>query len=101
MADVAGRRLIKVGEVDVVIKEITVADARALLAREGGELDLVRENLFADLSLSDLEVFTNLTLEQMDGMLPTQLREVVDAVTEMNRHFFELVGRLSKAMERR
>ncbi|WP_325437848.1 hypothetical protein [Pseudomonas nitroreducens] len=101
MTDVAGRRLIKVGEVDVVIKEITVADARALLAREGGELDMVRENLFADLSLTDLTVFTSLTLEQMDGMLPTQLREVVDAVTEMNRHFFELVGRLSKAMERR
>lgn len=101
MTDVAGRRLIKVGEVDVVIKEITVADARALLAREGGELDMVRENLFADLSLTDLAVFTSLTLEQMDGMLPTQLREVVDAVTEMNRHFFELVGRLSKAMERR
>lgn len=101
MTDVAGRRLIQIGEVDVVIKEITVADARALLAREGGELDLVRENLFADLSLSDLEVFTNLTLEQMDGMLPTQLREVADAVIEMNRHFFGLVGRLSKAMERR
>lgn len=101
MTDVAGRRLIQIGEVDVVIKEITVADARALLAREGGELDLVRENLFADLSLSDLEVFTSLTLEQMEGMLPTQLREVVDAVIEMNRHFFELVGRLGKAMERR
>lgn len=101
MSEVAGRKLIRLGELDVVIKEITVADARALLARESGELDMVRENLFADLSLSDLTVFTSLTMEQMDGMLPSQLREAVDAVIEMNRHFFELVGRLSKAMEKR
>lgn len=101
MSEAAGRKLIRLGELDVVVKEITVADARALLAREGGELDMVRENLFADLSLSDLTVFTNLTVEQMDGMLPSQLREAVDAVIEMNRHFFELVARLSRAMEKR
>lgn len=101
MSEVAGRKLIRLGGLDVVVKEITVADVRALLARESGELDMVRENLFADLSLNDLMVFTSLTVEQMDGMLPSQLREAVDAVIEMNRHFFELVGRLSKAMERR
>lgn len=100
MSEVAGRRLIRIGDVDVVVKEITVADARALLARDGGEQDIFRDNLFTDVSLRDLEMFTNLTEEQIDGMLPSQLRAAADAVIEMNRHFFDLLGRLSKAMAR-
>lgn len=100
MSEVAGRKLIRVGEMDVVIKEITVADARALLNQESEGADMVGDNLFPDFRLRDLTVFTSLSEEQFESMLPSQLREVVDAAAEMNRHFFDLVGRLNRALAR-
>ncbi|WP_275590875.1 hypothetical protein [Pseudomonas sp. DP-17] len=39
-----------------------------------------------------------MTLQQIDEMTPSQLEELAQACREVNRHFFEMLERLEKAL---
>jgi hypothetical protein len=89
---------VKIGEKEVVCRELTVAGARQLIeASSAGEL--VADALFVDVRLGDLEVMTNLKKEEIEDMLPSDLSAVVDGCKKANPDFFGLLARLSKAQK--
>lgn len=100
MSEAAGRKVIQVGALDVIVKELTVSEVRALLNQDPGDVDLVGDFIFSDVRLRDLTVMTSLTEHQLEDLLPSQIQEVIESCKGMNRHFFELMGRLSKAPAR-
>jgi len=87
--------LIKVGKREVICRELTVAGVRQLIQGQP-TADLVNEVLFEDVRLADLEVLTDLTMADVDGMLPSDLRTIVDACKEANPDFFAMLARLYK-----
>lgn len=84
-----------IGARKVVCSELTVAQVRQLLQQEVSG-DLVDEALFTDIRLPDLPLFTELTAEQIDLMLPSELEEVVAGCKEANPAFFRMLAALSK-----
>lgn len=86
----------RIGELEVVCREMTVGQLRGLIASElAGEV--VGDFLFEDVRLADLQHMTNLTAEQVDALRPSQLREVVEACREANPDFFGMLARLAAA----
>lgn len=88
----------KIGDREVVCRELTVAAVRQLLARTTPG-DLVSAALFEDVALDDLPVLTSLTREEVDAALPSELETVVEGCKEANPHFFAMLGRLTKAQQ--
>lgn len=99
MAEVAGRKVIEIGSVELTVKELSVAEIRALLvsSETEDEIDPLGDFLFPDLRLRDLMEFTTLTKDQVEKMLPSQLDEARQECKAMNRHFFDLGERLAKS----
>ncbi len=80
---------------DVKVRELTVAEIREWLAKaqvsEGdGSPDVVNMLLFKDLSLDELQEFTDVTPEEISGATPSQLEEVKEFCKKVNSHFFVL-----------
>lgn len=94
MSDI-GRVVVKrVGEHEVVCRELTVGQLRGLVAMDtAGEL--VGDFLFAEVRLSDLTRMTNLSTGQIEGLTPSELRVVVEACKEANPDFFAMLARLA------
>ena len=84
-----------IGARKVVCSELTVAQVRQLLQREVLG-DLVDEALFTDVRLPDLPLFTGLTVEEIDQMLPSEIEEIVAGCKEANPAFFRMLAALSK-----
>lgn len=95
MSELGSTTLVKIGEKDVICRELTVAGARALFAsaRSG---DLVTDAFFKDVRLTDIELMTNLSANEIDEMLPSQLHLVVEGCKKANPDFFGFLGRLEK-----
>ncbi|WJN60936.1 hypothetical protein [Pseudomonas sp. SO81] len=83
----------RIGELDVVCRELTVGRLRALVTA-ASEMDVVHDFLFEDLRLCDLPTFTNLTLAQVDALPPSAVRVVIDGCREANADFFEMLARV-------
>lgn len=101
-------RRIQVAGQDVTVRELTVKDHRAWLMDittrakdESLEVDLysVDRDLFEDMPLSDLPRFTDLTPEQIEAMRPSDLRQVIAAVKEVNPDFFSMRGRMQTSAQ--
>ncbi|WP_418338512.1 hypothetical protein [Pseudomonas citronellolis] len=103
MSEVAGRKVITVGGHEFTIKELGVAEIRALLlsSETEDEVDALGDFLFPEIRLRDLMAFTTLTTEQVEKMLPSQLDEVIRECKAMNRHFFDLGARMVRAGQMR
>lgn len=75
----------------VLIRELTLGDLRAWLAECAGRntVDLVDE-VFADqdLLVGDLPAFCDLTALEIEGMAPSEVAPVVQAIREVNERFF-------------
>jgi len=84
----------RVGDVEVVCREMAVGQLRSMIA-SSLEGDLVDDFLFEHVRLQDLVQMTNLTREQIDGFTPSSLRVVVEACKEANPDFFSMAGRLA------
>jgi len=99
MAELCGRKVVEVGGIELTVKELGVAEIRALLlsAETEDDMDALGDLLFPDIRLRDLMLFTSLTVEQVEGMLPSQLEEVIRECKAMNRHFFDLGARMARA----
>lgn len=85
----------RIGELEVVCRELTVGRLRALLAAQP-EFDVVRDMLFEDVRLGDLLVLTNLTIEQIEDLPPSALSIVVAGCREANPDFFGMLARLKR-----
>lgn len=99
---------IEVAGHQVTVRELTVKDHRIWLMDittrakdERLEIDLysVDRDLFDDMPLSDLPRFTDLTPEQIDAMRPSDLRQVIAAVKEVNPDFFAMWGRMRSSAQ--
>ena len=85
----------RIGELEVVCRELSVGRLRALLAAQP-EFDVVRDMLFEDVRLGDLLVLTNLTIEQIEDLPPSALSIVVAGCREANPDFFGMLARLKR-----
>ena len=78
---------------DVIFKELSVAEIRALMSRER-EHDPVGDSLFTDLPLSDLPAFTSLSMDAVEALKPSQIREALKHCKAANPDFFEWLARM-------
>lgn len=96
---------ITVADQKVRVHELTVQGLRDWLLdttnRQLGDLDgafdvySVDRDLFPELRLDDLERFTDLSAEKIDALRPSDLRQVIEAVKEVNPDFFAMRERMS------
>lgn len=84
-----------IGGKDIIFKELTVADVRAMSASTR-VFDLLNESLFDDMSLADIPLFTSLHASDLEAMVPSDIRKVIDVCKERNPHFFKMLARLSQ-----
>ncbi|MGQ7814574.1 hypothetical protein ACUTAH_02670 [Metapseudomonas furukawaii] len=94
MSEAVTIKSISIAGRDVQARELSVSAARKIFANEGG--DIIDDFLFEEVRLSDLEIMTNLTSADLDGMTPSQIAQVIALVKEQNPHFFKFLARLSK-----
>ena len=85
-----------VGGREVLVRELTVGEIRRWLLDldQRGEPDVVGAMLFEDADLDTIERMTNLRQEDMQGLKPSELRELVRACQEVNSHFFSMARRM-------
>lgn len=74
----------------VMVKELTVGEIRAWLAGKVELGDLVDTMLFEELALSDLEVLTDLTAEDIEQLAPSEIEALQPALREVNARFFAM-----------
>lgn len=84
----------KVAGIDVICREMTVAEIRALMTA-GGTASVVDAALLKDAALDDLLAMTNLTAEQISEMRPSELQDVMAGCKEANPDFFNMLARLT------
>ena len=81
-------------EKNVVVREQTVADMRSWLADmnalSAGPVDFITHGLFDSVSLTDITKMTNLTMDDLEVMVPSEIQEVVAVCQELNPDFFTL-----------
>ena len=81
-------KTIKVDQTEISVKELRVQDYLDFLAEVGGAGGLMEE------IEKWLPRGTDLTIEDIKKMAPSELRAVYDAFREVNADFFETAGRL-------
>lgn len=84
---------------DVVCRELTVAEIRALF--EYPPADQVDAFLLPGISLTELAAMTDLPLEDMAALPPSQLEKVLADCREVNSYFFDMQDRLEKLIAAR
>lgn len=86
------------GERNVMVKELTVAEVRAWMEsekRREEKSDLLRDMLIDGVSFADMARMSDLSIEEMEQMLPSELQQLADACAEVNRVFFNLCARVA------
>ncbi|MBF0165873.1 MAG: hypothetical protein HQM01_15435 [Magnetococcales bacterium] len=82
---------------DVTIREPTVAEVRNWLSDleklKSAPIDFITHGLIDDASLTDLVLMTDLSLEDLDILVPSEIRELLAACQELNPDFFTLRSR--------
>lgn len=97
--NITNSKELQLGAVAVTVRELTVLQVRSWLAdtiAPKEQLDVVDQVLFSECSLSDLQRMTSLTLEQINQLRPSELRQVIALCKELNPDFFAFMGRLVK-----
>ncbi|MBF0148383.1 MAG: hypothetical protein HQL85_19695 [Magnetococcales bacterium] len=92
---------VEIGDRKVTIRELTVAEVRNWFKdlgkmRENG-VDLVNEGIIADASLEDVVRMSDVTMDDLDRLTPSQIEPMIATCREINPHFFQLRHRLSEA----
>ena len=89
-------KTIRLGEISVEVRELTVGEIRHLLKMmaEGDSSDVISSTLLPEISLTELALMTDLDVDQLDDLAPSQLRKVFEATREVNTDFFVLRERI-------
>lgn len=95
----AAHKALDIGGKSVNVRELSVGEIRAWLKELTLESapDLVTEALFDDVSLNDLARMTDLAVTDMDELMPSELRTLLESAREVNRDFFTLRAKLTSA----
>lgn len=102
------QKTLNIGEHQVTIQELTVADIRGLMVTslvgqaiaEDSDLQadlILRSALLADLSLDELAAMTSLSPAGLDSFSQSELQQLVDACRDLNPLFFGMRARLAEA----
>ncbi len=83
--------------IDVVFKELSVAQIRRWMTEER-DPDSLGDGFFSDLRISDLLTFTNLTAEQIEDLRPSHLRVAIGYCKRQNPDFFAWLDRLNSRL---
>ncbi len=94
MKDITHNKVVVVGGMEVIVRELTVADVRNLMQPDGNE-SMFDSTFFDEVSLSGLKAFTNLTDEQISNAYPSVLKVIIGACKEMNPDFFTWLAQMS------
>lgn len=84
----------------VTVRELTVAEIRRWLldmsddAAAETDVDVVDQLLLDDVALGDIARMTDLPVDEMDAMSPSDLRALAKVCRELNADFFSLRDRL-------
>lgn len=94
-------RVVQIGDRDVVVRELTVAELRQWIIDEradrlGGAEDLIDQGLH-DVPLSLVALMTRLAVDDLRALPPSVIDQLVDAAREVNPRFFGWLGRLQAA----
>lgn len=100
MSEMTASKVVKVGEVEVIVRELSVADVRALISAPQSS-DLITEALFKDMRLSDIPTFTSLSEGDVEIMRPSELSLLIKHCREMNPDFFGMLDRLMSPSQKR
>lgn len=97
MATQTNSRVVEIGGVTVVCRELTVLEVRKWLEGCGDQsrIDVVGSFLFTDCTLDDIKRMTDLSDDRVDSLKPSQVQEVIAVCKELNPHFFVMLGKLS------
>ncbi|MBF0214893.1 MAG: hypothetical protein HQM00_15255, partial [Magnetococcales bacterium] len=83
--------------------ELTVAEIRNWLKTlenaQGNVVDFISEGLLEDGSLSDVARMSDLSMEDLDRMAPSEIAALIPVCRELNPHFFTLRDRLVLASQ--
>lgn len=93
---------IEVGGIEITARELLVSEVRQWLLdlQSPSEIGMVDAMLFEEASLQDITRMSGLTLEQIDTLAPSQLRQVIEACKEVNPDFFGLRARMLSTWKR-
>ena len=89
--DVLGRR--------ITARELDVSEVRAHLAGAGAaaaEVDAVGVLLFDGISFADLTAMSDVTLDELGRLAPSEIKDIISACREVNADFFAMMARLAK-----
>lgn len=98
MNDLTHNKVVVVGGMEVIVRELTVAGVRNLMQSDGSE-SMFDMTFFDEVSLSGLKAFTSLTDEQISNAYPSALKVVIDACKEMNPDFFTWLARVLESQK--
>ncbi len=87
-------KTMRIGAQDFTVKEMDVAGIRALIQVKPA--DVVDQLLLEDVSLTELAAMYGVEPAAFDGLTGTDLEQLRAAATEVNAHFFGLLGRVAK-----
>ncbi|MBF0191626.1 MAG: hypothetical protein HQL99_10890 [Magnetococcales bacterium] len=77
---------------EVIIHEPTVAEMRKWMVEleqlKTDTIDFVTHGMFNDASLTDIVLMSDLSLEDLDTLVPSEIRRLIDACQELNPDFF-------------
>lgn len=96
MANTTNCREIEVGNRRVTVREMTVLQVRNIIQEAANEkpFDVVNELFMSDCNLDDIKRMTSLDDAQINEMVPSDIREVLQVCKEMNPDFFEMVAKI-------
>ncbi len=94
MSDMGKAVVKKIGDREIVCRELTVSGVRKLLVA-APPVDVVDAALFTDIRLGDLQLMTDLASDDIEAMFPSELAQVVEGCRAVNPDFFAMLGRLS------
>lgn len=90
----------KIGDREVTIKELSVAEIRKMLAAEHVEetaeqpIDVVGE-ILCEMSLTDILSMTDMTREELEALAPSQINELAEKCMEVNAAFFAMARKVN------
>lgn len=91
------KRNLEINAKNIEINELSVSQVRDWIKGTASQRfdDPVDYLLFDDFVVNELTCFTSLSAAEINEFTPRELRLVVDAVKEVNPHFFELTTKLA------
>lgn len=77
-------KTIKIDDREVTVKEMRTKELRIIIRKSDNKKD--------PLGMDEVALLTNLTIDEIDNLAPSELKIVTDAVDEVNAAFFDEAG---------